>query len=356
MMLALRYFGLVAGGLIGWQLGGLLGASLGAPDLLLTLVLTSVGAALGLLLAPRLTIEPVQRLRHQLDSRETIDLLAAGLGLLAGLLIAVLMALPLGFLPPPFNQFLPIIAAAICGYLGIAVAVARKYDIIAVFRNDQKALSVPKVRQLVLDTSAIIDGRIADVSQTGFLEGEFLVPRFVLEELQGIADHGDVLRRNRGRRGLEILNRMQKESPVPVRVVDVSLPAATAVDAGLVRLAQERGGTIVTSDYNLNRVAELQGVPVLNLNELANAIRVTVLPGEELVVQVVQEGKEANQGVAYLDDGTMIVIDQGRRAVGSERRVVVTRVLQTAAGRMVFANLRENDMVANSRTGRETGR
>jgi uncharacterized protein YacL len=277
--------------------------------------------------------------------RSALDLAAAGLGLLVGLVIAALLAIPLTLLPAPFGQFLPIVAAAIFTYLAIAALISHKRELASLFRRGQTASAAePATRALLLDTSAIIDGRIADVSQTGFLDGELLVPQFVLEELQYIADSADVSRRNRGRRGLELLNRLQKESSVPIQIVEASLLDGQPVDANLIRLARERHCAIVTNDFNLNRVAELQGVRVLNVNELANAVRPVVLPGEELEVRLIQEGREPGQGVAYLDDGTMVVVDQGRQAIGTERRVVVTRVLQTVAGRMIFATLREQEV------------
>jgi uncharacterized protein YacL len=342
VLLALRFFGMIAGGIVGWQLGAFLSLPQGSADLLLIVALTTIGAAMGAVLVPFVTVYPIQWARRQINALPAIDLMAAGLGLVIGLLIAALLAWPLSMLPPPFSQFLPILGAAIFGYLGVAVLVAHKRDIVDLFRRGSAApAAAAEPRALLLDTSAIIDGRIADICQTGFLDAELVVPRFVLEELQFVADSADVLRRNRGRRGLEMLNRLQKDTAVLVRVLESDAGEGQAVDAGLIRLAREHHYAILTNDYNLNRVAELQGIRVLNVNELANAVRPVVLPGEEMTVRLVQEGKEAGQGVAYLDDGTMVVVDQGRKAVGTERRVVVTRVLQTVAGRMIFAALRE---------------
>jgi uncharacterized protein YacL len=196
--------------------------------------------------------------------------------------------------------------------------------------------------QVLLDTSVIIDGRIADISRTGFIQGSMLVPRFVLNELQHIADSADTLRRNRGRRGLEMLNKLQKDSTVPILITDMDIEGVREVDDKLVLLAKQLRCAIVTNDYNLNRVAELQGVTVLNINELANAVRAIYLPGETLEVKVIQEGKEMGQGVGYLDDGTMVVIEDGRRDIGRTIPLMVTKVLQTAAGRMIFAR-RENN-------------
>ncbi|MGB3985463.1 MAG: PIN domain-containing protein, partial [Limnochordia bacterium] len=186
-------------------------------------------------------------------------------------------------------------------------------------------------------TSVIIDGRISDITKTGFIEGTLIVPSFVLDELQHIADSSDVLKRNRGRRGLDILNKIQKEPYVQVQIMDRDFEDIAEVDSKLVKLAKELGAKVITNDFNLNKVCELHGVPVLNINELANAVKPVVLPGEELRVHVIKDGKEQGQGVAYLDDGTMIVVDGGRRYIGETIGVMVTSVLQTAAGRMIFA-------------------
>ena len=192
-------------------------------------------------------------------------------------------------------------------------------------------------QRILLDTSVIIDGRIADICAAGFISGMLLVPQFVLNELQHIADSSDVLKRNRGRRGLDILNKLQKDSLTPVRITDMDVEEVHEVDEKLIILAKQLSCPILTNDYNLNRVAELQGVPVLNINELANAVKAVFLPGETLRIKVIQEGKEAGQGVAYLDDGTMVVIEDGRRYISQTLSVMVTKVLQTAAGRMIFA-------------------
>jgi len=189
----------------------------------------------------------------------------------------------------------------------------------------------------ILDTSVIIDGRIADICKTGFIEGTLVIPEFVLEELQHIADSSDLLKRNRGRRGLDILNKIQKELDVRVLIYEEAVEEAGEVDSKLVKLAKAMRGKVVTNDFNLNKVCELQGVSVLNINDLANAVKPVVLPGEEIVVQVIKDGKEHGQGVAYLDDGTMIVVEGGRDYIGTTMEVLVTSVLQTSAGRMIFA-------------------
>jgi uncharacterized protein YacL len=218
------------------------------------------------------------------------------------------------------------------------------------FGKEQFPASLPRSTDLsgssnslkVLDTSVIIDGRVADLCETGFLEGTFFVPQFILHELQHIADSSDSLKRARGRRGLDILNKIQKMADIDVQVVEEDFPNVKEVDAKLVVFAKKKGARIMTNDLNLNKVAELQGVRVLNINELCNALRPVVLPGETIRVFVLKEGKEAGQGVAYLDDGTMIVVDNARRCIGRNVDVVVTSVLQTTAGRMIFTRLKED--------------
>jgi uncharacterized protein YacL len=262
-----------------------------------------------------------------------------------GLIIAALISFPLSLLPPPFSQILPFVAAVLFGYLGIMVMITRQRDILSLIRGQRSGRGESSEaggdghRPVLLDTSVIIDGRIADISLTGFIEGEMLVPRFVLNELQHIADSSDTLRRNRGRRGLDMLHRLQSESVTPVRITDMDIEGVREVDDKLVLLAKRLHCPIITNDYNLNRVAELQGVRVLNINELANAVKALFLPGESIVVRIVQEGKEVDQGVAYLDDGTMVVVEDGEPYISQEAAVVVTKVLQTAAGRMLFARI-----------------
>lgn len=300
-----------------------------------------VGALMGLVVTPYVTVRPLLFLRQRIRHVPIQHLVAVGLGLTVGLIIAALSAFPLSLLPPPFNQILPFLSAILFGYLGVLVMTLRQQEIFALLTRGRAAATPeeerPKAPPVLLDTSVIIDGRIADISRTGFIGGEMLVPHFVLNELQHIADSPDTLRRNRGRRGLDMLRRLQEESVSPVRIVDMDVEGVREVDDKLVLLAKRLHCAIVTNDYNLNRVAELQGVPVLNINELANAVRVVYLPGESLKVHILQEGKEPGQGVGYLDDGTMVVVEEGKPYIGSEIEVMVTKVLQTAAGRMIFA-------------------
>jgi uncharacterized protein YacL len=275
------------------------------------------------------------------------DLVAGIVGLVVGLVFSALLALPLSLLPAPFGLILPFVGCLVFGLLGMGIMIMRQADIFDVIGVSLPALgargngrTIKRGEYVLLDTSAIVDGRIADISQTGFIHGTMLIPRFVLDELQHIADSPDSLRRNRGRRGLDMLNKLQKESLVPIQISEVDIDGMGEVDGKLVKVARQLRAPIVTTDFNLNRVAALQGVQVLNINELANAVKSLVLPGEEMLVRLMQEGKEVGQGVGYLDDGTMVVVEGGRRFLGSEIEVSVTRVLQTVAGRMIFAHPR----------------
>jgi len=270
------------------------------------------------------------------------DIMAGSLGLIIGLLIANLLGVALVRIPI-VGTFLPTVGSLALGYLGLSVAVKKRDELVSLFnvfklgRDKGDGDAGRKVRRKIIDTSAIIDGRIADICQAGFIEGPLVVPAFVLEELRHIADSSDTLKRNRGRRGLDVLNRIRKELDVPVEIYERPVDPSLDVDGRLVKLAQTMDGAIITNDFNLNKVAGLQGVLVLNINELANAVKPVVLPGEEMPVHVIKDGKESGQGVAYLDDGTMIVVDGGKRHIGETIDVLVTSVLQTAAGRMIFA-------------------
>ncbi len=305
-----------------------------------------VGALTGLVLTPYVTVRPFIALRKRIRQAPVQQLLAATIGLVIGLIVAALLVFPLSLLPPPFRQILPFVAVLLFGYLGIMVMITRQQDIFAIVgKRIPEPMTIPEekngAKPALLDTSVIIDGRIADISRTGFIAGEMLVPRFVLNELQHIADSSDGLRRRRGRRGLEMLRRLQDDSVTPVRITDMDVEGVREVDDKLVLLAKRLKCPIVTNDYNLNRVAQLQGVRVLNINELANAVKALFLPGESMDIKIIQEGKEAGQGVGYLDDGTMVVVEDGKPYIGHEVGVVVTKVLQTAAGRMIFASLED---------------
>ena len=272
------------------------------------------------------------------------DILYGFSGVLMGLLIANLFAR--AFLSIPWiGGYIPVVFNVVMAYLGGSIALKKKEELsnlisypLGTFQKKKKNPTIINwVKPKILDTSVIIDGRIADICQTGFIEGTLVIPGFILEELRHIADSSDSLKRNRGRRGLDILNKIQKELDIEVEIYEGDFEDIAEVDSKLVKLAQVLDGCIITNDFNLNKVAEFQKVQVLNINELANAVKPVVLPGEEMVVQVIKDGKETGQGVAYLDDGTMIVVDGGKKHIGETIGVMVTSVLQTAAGRMIFA-------------------
>jgi uncharacterized protein YacL len=338
-----RIIGMIVLALVGLTSGVRVARLADADPVLYATVFVLLGALIGLVVTPWITVRPVGALRNRIRQMPAQQLVAGIFGLTMGLVVALLIAFPLSLLPEPYRYILPLIGAILFSYLGIAVMITRQQDIANLLdgrrflRGGESETSARDGRYVLLDTSVIIDGRIADVSQTGFINGTMLVPRFVLNELQHIADSSDMLRRNRGRRGLDILNKLQKESVTPVRITDMDVEDVREVDDKLIMLGKQLSCPILTNDYNLNRVAELQGVPVLNINELANAVKAVLLPGEALQVKIIQEGKEIGQGVAYLDDGTMVVVEDGRRYINQALDVVVTKVLQTAAGRMIFA-------------------
>lgn len=277
------------------------------------------------------------------------EFLFGTLGLLVGLVFATLIGVPISRIHFVIGPILFILIDLIGALVGIKIFIKRKDDILNLLTSikkngirDKKNKHNEKICPKILDTSVIIDGRIFDICQTGFVEGPLVIPGFVLNELRHISDSADGLKRNRGRRGLDILNKIQKELSIETQIYEEDFPEIAEVDAKLLKLAQVLNGKVVTNDFNLNKVAEFQGVPVLNINELANAIKPVLLPGEEMKVVVMKDGKEASQGIAYLDDGTMIVVEGGRKFINEEIMVVVTSVLQTAAGRMIFAKPKES--------------
>jgi len=338
----IRLAGMLLFSIAGIYLGVYLSRLANGPAQIWASVFAMVGALTGLVITPFLTTRPVRLIRARVRQTSLQTLLAAMIGLVVGLVVAALIAFPMSLLPSPFGSILPFVGALVFAYLGAAVFVLRQNDVFGLVRArtvpaESSGGSPDNGRSVLLDTSVIIDGRIADVARTGFLPGAMVVPSFVLNELQHIADSGDGLRRQRGRRGLDILNRLQKDNTIAFRISDLDVEGVRNVDDKLVILARQLRAPILTNDYNLNRVAELQGVTVLNINELANAVKAIYIPGESLEVRVIQEGKEAGQGVGYLDDGTMVVVEDGRPLIDRSVPVVVTKVLQTAAGRMIFA-------------------
>jgi uncharacterized protein YacL len=344
---------------LGAALGLLVGISLAVADQAIFADVNDAGwvlaawsvawAVVGFAILPYVTLVPAGWVLHRIEELSTAEFIAAVIGLLLGLLMGLLLGLPLTRFPPPLGLWLPLGVSLFLGLGMVGLTVAKRSDLLVaaeaiglVRRPD--AAPVDRARtgepHIVVDTSAIIDGRIAEIVESGFIYGTLVIPQFVLEEIQHIADSSDALRRNRGRRALEILARLQKDSPTPIEIDDTAFPEIAEVDAKLVELAKGRSRAILTNDFNLNRVADLQGIRVLNINSLANAVKPAVLPGEELRVRVIQEGKEHGQGVGFLDDGTMIVIEGGSRFIDQDLDVAVTRVLQTVAGRMIFAQPR----------------
>ncbi len=335
--------------------------------------LTGLALVIGFMMGPFL-IRQTQRLIRWWETKlikvPTADLMGAVFGLIIGLIIASLIGPSLSGIPI-IGRYLPLIISILLGYLGLSLGMKKREEVFNLnrFRNitvkkketrteegeaafgavtaesagpvqpESGFSGIPKI----LDTSVIIDGRVSDIYQTGFLSGTIVVPKFVLMELQHIADSSDALKRNRGRRGLDILNNMRKEMVSDIQVMDTDFPETAEVDAKLVLLAQQINGDILTNDYNLNKVAELQGVRVLNINDLVNALKPVFLPGEEMIVHVIKEGKEQRQGIGYLDDGTMIVVDMGKKYINQTIYAVVTSVLQTSAGRMIFVKPKYTD-------------
>ncbi len=278
-----------------------------------------------------------------LFSRSKAATIFSGLiGLIIGILFAKLLYYPVSTLfAGAYADYVSVVLNAVFGYSGLLLGLRKGQDFsLSGLVNSLKGVNEENLK--IIDTSAIIDGRIADVSETGFVEGVFIIPQFILQELQHVADSADSLKRARGRRGLDVLHKIQKMSTIKVKIIDEDFPKIKEVDSKLVALAKMLNGKIVTNDFNLNKVAELQGVSVLNINELASALKPVVLPGESMNVFIVKEGKESSQGIAYLENGTMVVVDNARRLINKNVDVTVTSVLQTTAGRMIFTKPRED--------------
>ncbi|MFD3261730.1 PIN/TRAM domain-containing protein [Paenibacillus lentus] len=342
----------LSGAWLGYTMDGLIGLFpeplrtwfSGMNPLMSHLLLAAVGAILCVFMFSLVADIVSAKIRRWIEVITEIpmsEMTAGAAGLTAGLLLS-LMVYPVLSLLGSMESFAQFAISALLGYMGLRVGLAKKEELSSFWKSgkwgnggqgEERKLEEHKI----LDTSVIIDGRIADICKTGFIEGTIVIPEFVLEELQHIADSSDLLKRNRGRRGLDILNKIQKELDVKVMIYEGDFEEISEVDSKLVKLAKVLQGKVVTNDFNLNKVCELQGVSVLNINDLANAVKPVVLPGEEIMVQVIKDGKEHGQGVAYLDDGTMIVVEGGRDYIGTITEVLVTSVLQTSAGRMIFA-------------------
>jgi uncharacterized protein YacL len=291
----------------------------------------------------------IEYIEKSMQKMSITEIIYGTVGAVIALILMTFIAKPISEMNRSIGPILLILINIVAAIIGARIMIKKKEDITALLVNikkpaikEKKAKEVVKGIPKILDTSVIIDGRIFDICETGFIEGPLVIPNFVLDELRHISDSSDSLKRNRGRRGLDILNRIQKELLIETQIVEDDFPKIAEVDAKLLKLAQKIDGKVITNDYNLNKVAEFQGVPVLNINELSNAIKPVVLPGEEMIIDIVKDGKESSQGVAYLEDGTMIVVEGGRKYIGQTTDVIVTSVLQTAAGRMIFAKPKNN--------------
>jgi uncharacterized protein YacL len=329
--------GVIGGFILGYAM--IRSGHIAAPGSLVILTLTTLEGLIFSYLGTPYVLGGWRNVNFQLRTTPLPDLVTGLFGLIVGLLVAVLV----GYFVrdfPPYGVPLSAVLACLLGYTGANLGLTRRAELLSlvgIVRPDAAA-AARRIRGALLDTSVIIDGRILDLARTGFLDMPLIVPRFVLKELQKVADSSDAIRRNRGRRGLEVLTELQKEPEIAIEFSDDDPPGESEVDSKLVRLALKSNLAILTNDFNLNRIARLEGATVLNLNELTNALKPVAIPGEELVVAVVKEGKEQGQGVGYLDDGTMVVIENGRRFLNETVTATVTSVLQTAAGRMIFAS------------------
>ncbi|WP_315074823.1 PIN/TRAM domain-containing protein [uncultured Clostridium sp.] len=295
----------------------------------------------------------IEYIEKSMQKMSITEIIYGTFGAVIALILMTFIAKPINDIHKVIGPILLILLNILAAIIGAEIMIKKKEDITALLLNIKRpVIKEKKIKEIVkesikgipkvLDTSVIIDGRIFDICETGFIEGPLVIPNFVLDELRHISDSSDSLKRNRGRRGLDILNKIQKELSIETQIVDDDFPKIAEVDAKLLKLAQKMDGKVITNDYNLNKVAEFQGVPVLNINELSNAIKPVVLPGEEMTIDIVKDGKESSQGVAYLEDGTMIVVEGGRKFIGQTTAVIVTSVLQTAAGRMIFAKPKDN--------------
>ena len=331
----------------GWGLGNYI-TDIWGPERYVFWVfgLAVFGGVIGLALTPYILGILYRGVAEQTGSISTSRILSGVVGVTMGLLVSLLFSVLLWRLPGWLGIILPIGLSLLLAYLGGMIMLSPSRDLFQKFMPEHSSRSlngdVPRLSDgqsgiMLIDTSAIIDGRIASVSQTGFLQGTLVVPRFVLNELRHVADSGDSVRRARGRRGLEILNQIRMEGKVRTEVLEIDYPRARDVDAKLVGLAKDMGASIVTTDFNLNRVAQIDGIKVLNVNELAGSLRPVVIPGENMRLKIIQEGKEAGQGVGFLEDGTMVVVESGIQYLDTNLNVTATRILQTAAGRIIFA-------------------
>ena len=353
--------GRLAGSVIGAFVAALLGLGIGLSlskagifedwSAWITLGASLLGFTVGFPATALVVIPSLQRLGGRLTSLRPEAAFSGTIGALVGVILSgiLIYAFAVASLAYPWNAISPGLIVLTLTPLGAWAGASRATQVVSMLARGAASptpaapVSVNGAqngRCILVDTSAIIDGRIAEITHTGFVDGDLLIPRFVLEELQYVADSPDSLKRNRGRRGLDVLNRLQKDHNVEVQITEIDVPDQDGVDSKLVSLAKRSAYSLLTTDFNLNKVAELQGIKVLNINDLANSLKPTLIPGEELNLHITQEGKEETQGVGFLDDGTMVVVEGGHRYLNSQLPVVITRVLQTSAGRIIFAHLK----------------
>ena len=335
--------------LVGLAVGALIGARVGQAVAHLTslsadesaLVFFGFGALIGLVAAPWFTIVPLRRWRRAVNEFTIPRFALAICGALTGLMLAILLAFPLSLLGDPLGTVAPTVVSLVFGYLGMHIFSIRSGEILDIINDKimgrQRRSQPYAARQLLLDTSVLIDGRIVEIAETGFIGGTLVIPRFVLSELHRVADSSDSLRRNRGRRGLAKLNELQRNNDLPVKIIDDDAEDFSEVDAKLVALSIQLNASLMTNDFNLNQVADAQGVDVLNINALANAVRSVYIPGETFAIRIIQEGRDPNQGVGYLDDGTMVVVESGQKYMDRNIGVEVTKLINRPTGRMIFA-------------------
>lgn len=334
-----RMIGMVVFAVLGARLGAELGEAISLEQPVGGVLFGLVGTLFGLILTPWLTTRPVRALRRMVNSLAIEVLIMAIVGAAIGLLLTLLLAYPISLLGGVVGSVLPAVISIIGTYLLATTFALRSRELWEMITggSSQRKLLMPSNRQVIIDTSALIDGRVVDIVRTGFLVGTIIVPRFILSELHHVADSSDPLRRNRGRRGLVKLNELQRSDFVIVKIVEDDFEDISQVDDKLVALAGRYEAAIITNDFNLNKVADAQGVLVLNINLLANAVRSIYIPGESLMIHIFQEGREANQGVGYLEDGTMVIVEQGRQFMDRTIKVVVTRLINRETGRIIFA-------------------
>jgi len=337
-----RLVGTVIFALLGARLGADSASTLGLPIEVTSVIFSLVGVLVGLILTPWLTVRPLRAIRQTINEMP-IEVLITGLaGLAIGLTIALLLAYPLSQLQGWTGNLLPPLVSVAAGYLGLTIFTVRSreiWDTVGNVTGGKRRLMFGSGtdRQVLLDTSVLIDGRIVDIAKTGFLGGTLAVPRFVITELHQVADSSDMLRRNRGRHGLSKLNELQRDGIMPFKIIEEDIPGINEVDDKLIALAVQMNAPIITNDYPLNRIAETQGVTVLNVNSLANAVRSQYLPGDTFPIRIIQEGRELDQGVGYLEDGTMVVVEGGKSFMDRTINVTVTKFINRDTGRMYFS-------------------